>query len=151
VTPVVVDTSLAIKWLVTEPGSVLAAQTLRTWVTADVTCVMPSWATAEMGSALLQRVTNGEFSIEYATELLAELSRFVRYSDATVRLSQRALALAYQFKKRAIYDMHFLALAEELECELWTADERFWQLVQGDFPAVRWLGNERIAAEPGAQ
>jgi predicted nucleic acid-binding protein len=36
-------------------------------------------------------------------------------------------------------------LAEELDCELWTADERFWRLTRTDFPFVRWLGGLSVA------
>ncbi len=53
----------------------------------------------------------------------------------------RALTLARRHNSRSIYDFQFLALAEELECELWTADYRFWRAVRETFTFVKWLGN----------
>lgn len=48
----------------------------------------------------------------------------------------RALALAARFDLPATYDAHYLALAEELDCELWTADKRLARAVQ---PELAWV------------
>jgi predicted nucleic acid-binding protein len=42
-------------------------------------------------------------------------------------LHRRAKALAERYQLPATYDAHYLALAERLECELWTADRRMAQ------------------------
>jgi predicted nucleic acid-binding protein len=42
-------------------------------------------------------------------------------------LHRRAKALAERYQLPATYDAHYLALAERLECELWTADQRMAQ------------------------
>ena len=34
-------------------------------------------------------------------------------------------------------------VAESHRCECWTADERLWNTVQGEFPWVRWIGERR--------
>ena len=39
----------------------------------------------------------------------------------------RALELATQLNQTAAYDSHYLALAETLNCALWTADARFYR------------------------
>jgi predicted nucleic acid-binding protein len=40
---------------------------------------------------------------------------------------------------QAAYDVHYLALAELLGCELWTADEKFFNSVKKKKPQVRLL------------
>jgi predicted nucleic acid-binding protein len=40
----------------------------------------------------------------------------------------------------AVYDTHYLALADILGCDLWTADERFFNSVKEQQPRVKWLG-----------
>ena len=52
----------------------------------------------------------------------------------------RALELMERFRKPAAYDAHYLALAEWLHCECWTADERLWNTVKSEFAWVRWVG-----------
>ena len=39
------------------------------------------------------------------------------------------------------HDAAYLAVAEILGCELWTADERLYNSVKTDMPRVRWLGD----------
>jgi predicted nucleic acid-binding protein len=39
------------------------------------------------------------------------------------------------------YDAHYLALAEMMEGEFRTADERLYNAVRDDFPNIRWLGD----------
>lgn len=55
-------------------------------------------------------------------------------------LHRRAIELAGQLKHSAVYDAHYLALAEALESEMWTADERFYRAAIPHF-RVRWLGD----------
>ncbi|MGH9783045.1 MAG: type II toxin-antitoxin system VapC family toxin, partial [Terriglobia bacterium] len=59
----------------------------------------------------------------------------------------RALELTERFNFQAAYDAHYLALAEAHRCECWTADERLWNRVKGEFAWVRWVG-ERTPQEP---
>lgn len=49
----------------------------------------------------------------------------------------RALSLALRFNLPATYDAHYLALAEELECEFWTADKRLAHTTDDAFPLLR--------------
>ncbi len=49
----------------------------------------------------------------------------------------RALVLASRFDLPATYDAHYLALAEELDCEFWTADKRLARATNGAFPRLR--------------
>lgn len=54
-------------------------------------------------------------------------------------LHWRALELANRFALPAVYDAHYLALAELLEGEFWTADEGLARAVQPSLPWVHLL------------
>jgi len=58
-------------------------------------------------------------------------------------LHERAWELAKRFNRPQAYDSHYLALAEILGLELWTADKRLYNTVESDLPRVKWLGNYR--------
>jgi predicted nucleic acid-binding protein len=55
-------------------------------------------------------------------------------------LHWRALSLADKFSLPAAYDAHYLALAELLEGEFWTADGRLARTVQPSLPWVHLVG-----------
>ena len=52
----------------------------------------------------------------------------------------RALELASLLRQGAVYDAHYLALAETLGCELWTADEKFCRAASPVARSVHWIG-----------
>jgi predicted nucleic acid-binding protein len=56
-------------------------------------------------------------------------------------ISLKAFDLAARFDRPAAYDTHYLALAEMMEGEFWTADERLYNAVRDDFPRIHWLGD----------
>ena len=55
-------------------------------------------------------------------------------------LHTKAIELAAELGQNTAYDTHYLALAEMLDCEVWTADEHFFRSSAVDFPRVRWIG-----------
>lgn len=75
------------------------------------------------------------------------LNTLLRYPVTTVvddALLRRAYALATEYNRPTAYDAQYLALAERLTCDFWTADERMFNAVQGKFPRIHWLGNVKL-------
>ena len=143
---VVVDASLVVKWLVEEDDSDKAHATLQSWVARDVTRIAPHLMPFEVANALHRRVLRGELNAGDGIRMMARLlaSRLELHQPPDLHV--RALQLASQLKQSAAYDAHYLALAESVGCELWTADERFYRAASPSIANVRWLG-EFVAPE----
>lgn len=139
-TEVVVDTSLALKWVLIEDYSAEARKLLTTWSEAGVRRVAPGWFACEVANAIFQRVRSGQLALPQAQWSLRYVLSLVRMQDIEPTVSIRAVELAWQLGQRASYDAQYLALAEHLDCELWTADQRFWSAASPAFSQVRWVG-----------
>ena len=50
------------------------------------------------------------------------------------------LELASRLNQRTIYDAHYLALAETLDCEQWTTDGEILPSGEPVAESVRWMG-----------
>lgn len=139
-TDVVVDTSLAITWVPTEVQTGDARALLVDWLHGGMRPLVPSWFACEMANALYQKSLQDLVTLEDAHEGLEAILATVAVLDFEPWAATRALALAARFRQRAVYDVQSLALAELIDCELWTADRRFWLATKVDHPRVRWLG-----------
>ena len=137
---VVVDASLAFKWLVREEYTDNALAILREWHDEDVTPVAPYLLPFEVSNALHKRVTRGELSVEGAVDLIGTLLTSQIELHQPWNLHGKALEIASQFGQAASYDAHYLALAESLGCELWTADEKFFRAASLLVGKVQWIG-----------
>lgn len=142
---VVVDSSLAIKWLFIEDRTSEAIVQLRDWIDQGVERLVPSWFMCELANVVFQRVRGKLQSLQDAQDNFRDIVRFVRILDAEPNISVQAIQIAFRFGQGAAYDAHYLALAEHLDCELWTADEHFWQAVRSDFDRVKWIGQVVIS------
>ena len=137
---VVVDASLTLKWLVEEEHSDKAHAILQSWDNHDITPVAPHLMPFEVANALHRRVVRGELTVEVAAELIQSLLSSRLELHEAPNLHGRALELASQLGQGAVYDAHYLALAEALDCELWTADERLVRTAGQVAGQVRWIG-----------
>ena len=137
---VVVDASLAVKWLVEEDDSDKAHAALQSWVAQDITRIAPHLMPFEVANALHRRVLRGELNVGDSTRMIARLFESQLELHQPPGLHVRALQLASQLKQNAAYDAHYLALAESFGCDLWTADERFYRAASPSIANVRWLG-----------
>ena len=137
---VVVDASLAVKWLVEEDDSDKAHAALESWVARDVTRIAPYLLPFEVANALHRRVLRGELNVGDGIRMISRLLTPRLELHQPPELHVRALQLASQLNQNAAYDAHYLALAESIGCELWTADERFYRAASPSLDNVRWLG-----------
>ena len=137
---VVVDASLAVKWLVEEDDSDKAHAILQSWVAQDTTRIAPHLMPFAVANALHRRVMRGELDVGDSTRMIARLLESRLELHQPLGLHVRALQLASQLKQDAAYDAHCLALAESVGCELWTADERFYRAASPNVDNLRWIG-----------
>ena len=140
---VVVDTSIALKWVLEEVDSDKADTLLAEWIKKGMLIIAPDLLAYEITNALYRKVRKGEITLDRAKEALAEISLAEIEFDFSpdFALSTRAIELANHFNLPATYDSRYLALAERKGCELWTADLRMWNSVKGKLDWVRWMGD----------
>jgi predicted nucleic acid-binding protein len=139
-TYVVVDASLAVKWLIEEVDSEEALALGDSWAEAGVTLAAPHLLPFEVANALHRRVVSEELSTQRTSELVEFLLDMGIELRGAPGLHVRALELASALGQRAAYDSHYLALAEELECDYWTADARYYRAAESSVDRVRLLG-----------
>ena len=137
---VVVDASLAVKWLVNEAHTEKAFALALSWARSGVQPFAPYLMPVEVANALHQRVVRGQVSLEAATRLLESLINSGIGLREPAELHSKAIEMASKLRQGAVYDTHYLALAEILNCELWTADQRFYEAVRPAYERTRWIG-----------
>lgn len=144
---VVVDTSIAIKWVIDESDSETAEKILEEWNDREALILAPALLAYEITNALYQRIRRSEISLERCKEALRGFALVGIEFDFSqdFSLSTRATELAILYNLPATYDAHYLALAEREQCELWTADRRLWNSIRGKLAWVRWLGDYQRA------
>lgn len=137
---VCVDVNIALKLVLPEEDSAQARSLWEGWIEARMEVVAPSLFLFEAASSLCTQVQRGRITGEESRVLLhtlqAQQVRLLRPAG----LHDQALALALRFGHPQAYDAHYLALAESLGCEFWTADARLYRAVLDALPWVRWLG-----------
>lgn len=114
----VVDASVAAKWVLPEAGSVRAEELFL----SGEALIAPSLVVAEIGNAICKRAVQGEMRSEQA--LVALNTAISLFNDLVPMesLGARAASLAIELR-HPIYDCFYLALAERERATLITADE----------------------------
>ena len=116
---VVIDASVAAKWIFPEADSDRAAE-LRS---PDNDFIAPSLIVAEIGNAICKAVLRKEVDAQDATDMLriavAHFARIVPLDELGIRATELAIEL-----RHPVYDCFYLALAERERAPLVTADSR---------------------------
>lgn len=121
----VVDASVAVKWVVPE----VHADAARRLLGRDYDLLVPDIFYAETANVFWKRVHRGQDRAERAKVAFAaiKVQPLKVYSSATMIDSAFELALQTQ---RAVYDCIYLTLAVEHQCQMVTADEKFFNALQ---------------------
>ena len=115
----VVDASVAVKWVLPESDSDRAAA-IRT---TDDDLLAPSLVFAEIGSAIWRAVIRGDVPAAEARKRLQVATAHYNRIVPLEALADRAMDLAAHLR-HPIYDCFYMALAEREDCALITADTR---------------------------
>lgn len=134
---IVVDASLALKWVLTEPDSAIAQRMLGDWQASGVRIVAPMLLAAEAANAVYKRVRANQLTPADAQLALGALLMTEIAYDTNPSLSLQAVAMAHHYGLRAAYDAHYMALAQSIGVELWTGDQNLINALQERRPA--WL------------
>ncbi|MFO0872438.1 MAG: type II toxin-antitoxin system VapC family toxin [Phycisphaerales bacterium] len=133
----VVDASVAVKWLLPEKHSVEATALLA----RGNRLIAPDLLWIEVGNVLWKHQRRGSLSIEETTQLAEQVMSIPIEIEPSESLVQPAVQLALS-TGRSVYDCVYIALALMRDAVLATADERLAHaLAGGELGArVRWIG-----------
>ena len=136
---VVVDASVALKWVLPQEQTDEALALWDRWQGAAELVAAPALFRAEVTNVIRQYVRRGHITPVDASEALDSLVSIVAILEPE-GLYSRALAISNEHDLGAAYDAQYLALAELEGCEFWTADRKFVNAVGESFRRLRWIG-----------
>lgn len=136
---VCVDASLVIKLGLPEEGSDRIEALWREWRHQGREIVAPSLLYYEITSILRHAVHRGRIAQEEGLHILGQLLKLPIRLLAPQNLHVKAWEMARRLGQPAAYDAHYLALAQTLGCEFWTADKRLFQAAGSRIPWVKFV------------
>jgi len=139
----VVDASVALKWLLAEELSDKAEALLADSLQAGTVIVGPPHLTGEVANALYRRIHRSQNNITQ-DEAEAALAQFLAIPIQVVSsddLYTQAFAFALAHGLSSLYDSLYVVLARQLGAELWTDDRRLLNTLAQTAPWVRSIAD----------
>ena len=137
--PLVVDASFVFRLILPGPYQADLQLLVAGWLADGCEMQAPSLWVYEITSALCKTVHFGQITAEEGEDALALAQHLgVRSVAPSGELVQSAFQWTRRLDRAAAYDNFYLALAEGLQCALWTADRRLCHAV--DLPWVHLVG-----------
>lgn len=137
----VVDASVAAKWVLPPRGETLVPEALRLldlYVGGQARFVVPDLFWAEFGNVLWKAVRQQRLTAGVAVQAINAMRSRGFPSVASERLLPDALPMALS-TGRTVYDCIYVALAMASKAEFVTADEKLANALAARLP-VKWLG-----------
>lgn len=139
----VVDASLVFRLILPGPHQAEVQSLVTRWLADGYEMQAPSLGVYEFTSALCKAVHFGQITTEEGKRALALAQHLqVRWVAPYDELVRRAFEWTQRLNRAAAYDSFYLALAEALQGELWTADRRLYHAV--DRPWVHLAGGKSV-------
>lgn len=139
---VVVDSNILIAFALTD--ELLHSQAdriLSQWQTTETPLAAPRLFRSELTAVVRKAVYQKRISFEQGRLLLPKLLAYPIAFFEDDALLEAAYDLAHQFNRPRAYDSQYMALAQRLDCDFWTADEVLVNSTQVRFKRIRWLGD----------
>ncbi len=135
---VVLDCSVAAKWILPEPDRAAALRLLDGYEAGEVALIAPDLLLAEFASLVARRNRRKQLTAEQAQEASRLMGKCApRLFDTCSRLPH-ALELSRRYCL-SLWNCAYLALAVEHNCPFITADRRLFRGARGRHPLIRLL------------
>lgn len=121
---VIVDASIALRWVLRDEKEAQVDVLLEQWAASLTEMLVPPLFPAEVTNALYLSVKRKRLTLEEAELALRTIMELGIQTAEPPGLYSRSLRLAADYSTANAYDTQYVALAEMESCELWTADER---------------------------
>ncbi len=131
----ILDASVAVKWALQEIDSAQAIALREDVRNQRCELLVPDSFPVEIAHALTRAERRGLISQGEALTLLADILSVPLDIRPYLPFLNRAVELASLWRI-GVYDCLYVALAEQEQCELVTADNRLLNVVQGRFPVI---------------
>lgn len=122
----VVDASVAVKWLLEEDGSAQARGVL----SSRASLLAPELILAETSNVAWKKLRRGEITREHARAIVHLLPRLLDDIAGLAPLSAAALTIARDLD-HPVYDTYYLALADREGVDLVSDDQRLLSRLEG--------------------
>ena len=133
---VVVDASIALRWVLRDEKEARVDALLEQWVISLTEMVAPPLFLAEVTNALYLSVRRNRLTLQEAELALNTIIQLGVQTAEPPGLYPRSLHLAATYAVANAYDAQYLALGEIEGCEVWTADQRLAASIR---PSPPWL------------
>ncbi len=135
---IVVDANVSIKWVLNDEDYVTEAAALRDAVLADTEeFVAPRVWLHEVLNRLVIAARRGRITVDAGQRLLSDILAVPVESMDAPALDVYRTAFRYNSSG---HDAAYVALASQLQVELWTGDHRLYQAMRNT-NIVRWIGD----------
>lgn len=135
----VVDSSVVLKWFLEDEEHVQQAQLLRDdcYYRGVIALIAPDLMIYETLNSIVTATRRKRIPANEAPEIISDII------EIGVELKEiepyQVLELCQTYNIVA-YDAAYLALAESLECDLWTGDRAFYNAVKDKSTRAKWIG-----------
>jgi predicted nucleic acid-binding protein len=134
----VVDCSVAAKWMLAEPGEIDAFRLLDQQALGELSLIAPDLLLMEFASLIAKRTRRKQMSQAEAFQAFRLMEEAELRLFETRPLLGRALDLAIN-SQMSLWDCVYLALAIDHDCPIITADRRLFRAGAGRHPSLRLL------------
>jgi predicted nucleic acid-binding protein len=122
---IVIDASLALRLVLPSPLLPQAQAVIDDLIHKGYTFTAPDLWAYEVTSGLCKAVHFGEITVEAANRSREHIAAMnIRLVPPDEPLNQLAFEWTLRLDRATAYDSYYLALAETLGCDFWTADQR---------------------------
>jgi predicted nucleic acid-binding protein len=131
----VIDSSIALKWVIPEIDSDRALRLLVGYANAVHQLIAPDLFTVEIANALASAEKAGRIRPGEAVAFFTDITNNSPVLYTATPLLRRALEISLPTRE-SVYDCLYVSLAEHHGCELVTADDKLLRNLSGQFPFI---------------
>lgn len=141
---IVIDANIVLALRLPITYSELATEKFTKWKTLEIELHAPLLLQYEVTSVLRKIVVSGWITTEQAIQSVDSMMDLgIEFAPPSMELHKRALLWAERLGQSKSYDAQYLALAEFIQANFWTADKRLVHAArQRAINWVHWIGED---------